>query len=365
MKLHFYIARRFTRSFLTILAAVMGIFMLLATVDHITMFDGGSVGFGDLLRLSLLQMPAWIYDMLPLLVILATLMLFLSLARTSEMVVTRAAGRSALITLIAPVLTIAAIGGLALAVVNPIAASTSKRYEILKGQLGGSESSVVSISREGLWLRQGSADGQVVIRALNAGPDGTELTGVTFFSFSPEGRPLARIEAASARLEPGRWALADAKIWSLTDTSNPEREAVLRKAYWITSNLTQDQIRDRLAKPSSIAIWDLPDFIAQLDAAGFSSRRHQVWLQMEIAMPLFLVSMVLIGAGFTMRHTRFGRTGLMVLLALGFGFGSYFIRDFAQILGENGQIPVVVAAWTPPVAAILMALGILLHLEDG
>jgi lipopolysaccharide export system permease protein len=47
------------------------------------------------------------------------------------------------------------------------------------------------------------------------------------------------------------------------------------------------------------------------------------------------------------------------------GFGIYFVRNFAQILGENGQIPVSLAAWAPPVAAILMALGLLLHLEDG
>jgi len=47
------------------------------------------------------------------------------------------------------------------------------------------------------------------------------------------------------------------------------------------------------------------------------------------------------------------------------GFGLYFIRSFAQILGENGQIPVLLAAWAPPVASILLALGLLLHSEDG
>jgi lipopolysaccharide export system permease protein len=43
----------------------------------------------------------------------------------------------------------------------------------------------------------------------------------------------------------------------------------------------------------------------------------------------------------------------------------YFIRSFAQILGENGQIPIMLAAWAPPVASILLALGLLLHAEDG
>jgi lipopolysaccharide export system permease protein len=41
------------------------------------------------------------------------------------------------------------------------------------------------------------------------------------------------------------------------------------------------------------------------------------------------------------------------------------LRSFAQVLGENGQIPILVAAWSPPIAAALLALSLLLHLEDG
>jgi hypothetical protein len=60
---------------------------------------------------------------------------------------------------------------------------------------------------------------------------------------------------------------------------------------------------------------------------------------MELSLPLLMAAMTLVGAGFTMRHTRLGRTGVMVLLALGAGFALYFVRNLAQILGENGQIP--------------------------
>ena len=86
---------------------------------------------------------------------------------------------------------------------------------------------------------------------------------------------------------------------------------------------------------------------------------------MELALPLFLVAMVLIAAGFTMQHARAARTGSMVLLALLGGFSVFFLRNFGQVLGDNGQIPILVAAWTPPVAAALLALGLILHLEDG
>ena len=65
------------------------------------------------------------------------------------------------------------------------------------------------------------------------------------------------------------------------------------------------------------------------------------------------------------RHARVAQTGTLVLLALLAGFGVFFLRNFGQVLGENGQIPAILAAWSPPLVALLMALGFLLHLEDG
>ena len=47
------------------------------------------------------------------------------------------------------------------------------------------------------------------------------------------------------------------------------------------------------------------------------------------------------------------------------GFGLYYVRNFAQILGENGQLNPLLAAWVPPVAALLLALGLVLQMEEG
>ena len=119
------------------------------------------------------------------------------------------------------------------------------------------------------------------------------------------------------------------------------------------------------AAPSGVSIWDLPNTIHELAAAGFSTKRHQVWLQTELARPLFLLAMVLVAAAFTMRHTRFGGTGVAVLVAVLLGFALYFVRNFAQVLGENGQLPILLAAWAPPVASVMLGVGLLLQTEDG
>jgi lipopolysaccharide export system permease protein len=365
MTLSLYVARRFVTSFALVFGAFFLILFLIQMIEEVRRLPDGETGIGRSAVLALLAAPESIYRILPLIVILATIALFLSLSRASELVVMRASGRSALRTLVAPVVTAAILGMLAVTVANPIAAATSKRYELMKSSLRLGEEAVLSVSREGLWLRQGGEGGQTVIHAARSNADGTSLSGVTLITISEDGTPARRVEAAGATLTAGAWKLTDAKDWRLDGSDNPEKGATAHQTLDVPSDLTPQQIRDSFGSASTIAVWDLPEFIASLERAGFSAVKHRVWLQMELALPLLFVSMVLIGAGFTLRHVRLGRTGVFVLAAIAAGFSIFFLRNFAQILGENGQIPVALAAWSPPVAATLLSVALLLHLEDG
>ena len=364
MILHRYFASRFFRTFMGVAAVFFLIMLFVDLVDQLRRFASVEASFTDLLVLSLLNIPQAFYAILPLIMILATIALFLSLSRSSEMVVTRAAGRSALKSLLAPLAVALMIGVFAVGVLNPIVAGTSKEFETRSDALKG-DSSVLTIGSSGLWLRQGNAEGQTVIRAQSANLDGTLLTDVTFLTFAPDGNPGKRINAASAELVTGAWILREAKSWQLAGVTTPETSASFAQELSIPSTLTPDQIRDSFGTPSSIPIWELPAFIDRLQTAGFSAQRHLVWFHTELAMPIFLVAMVLIGASFTLRHQRGGRTGLMVMFAIILAFVIYFIRNFAQVLGENGQLPVLLAAWAPPFAAIGISMGFLLHNEDG
>lgn len=366
MRLHLYFARRFLMTMLALTAVFFAILLLLDMIEHIRRFDTGEVAFASIVGLTLLKVPESLYEILPLIVILSTLSLFLSLARSSELVVARAAGRSALVAAMAPVAMAFLIGVASVAVLNPIVAGTTAEYEALSNRLRGVDQSTSSLTREGLWLRQGSRAGQTVIRAARANLDGTELTGVTFLGFADDGRPRYRIEAERARLVPGAWQIEAAKEWRFdAAVENPEAVSFEAARMSLASNLTADQILDSFGDPSAVPIWELPGFIRRLEAAGFSARLHKSWLHQELALPILLAAMVLVGAGFTMRHTRFGGAGPRVMAALILGFTLFFIRNFAAILGENGQIPILLATWGPPVAAVLLPLGLLLHLEDG
>ena len=365
MILHFYFARRFCISLLVITAVLTTLIVMVELIDQSRKFAGSDVGFGQRLGLTLLNAPETLNQILPLILILGTVSLFISLARSSELVVTRAAGRSAMRALIAPVGVALILGVFATSMLGPIVAATSKRYSELSDQYRSGGISALSVSEDGLWLRQGESSGQTVIRAARSNADASVLFDVTFISYAKEGGPARRIEAASAALRDGIWTLSDAKEWTLGDVRNPEAGAQVHTTLEVPSTLTLDRIRESLGTPTGVSIWDMPGFIGQLEQAGFSARKHEVWLQAELARPLFLVAMVLVAAAFTMRHTRFGGTGTAVLAAVLLGFSLYFIRSFAQILGENGQIPVLLSAWAAPFASMLLGIGLLLRAEDG
>ncbi|MEM6890737.1 MAG: LPS export ABC transporter permease LptG [Pseudomonadota bacterium] len=365
MILHLYFARRFAMIFLMLTLVMYALIALIDLVDQTRSFGALDIGFPSILALTLLNVPETLNQILPLITILATVALFISLARSSELVVTRAAGRSGLGTLVAPAVLSLLIGAIAVTMLNPIVASTSKRYDALAESHRTGGASTLSISGEGLWLRQGGEDRQTVISARRSNGDASVLIGVTFLELVPGRGPIRRIDAHRASLQNRAWLLHGAKEWPLERGVNPEGAARSHDELILPSTLTVDRIRESLSQPNAISIWNLQEFISQLDRAGFSSRQHRVHLQSELARPFFLLSMVLVAAAFTMRPTRLGGTGRSVLTAVLLGFALYFVRSFAEILGENGQIPILLAAWAPPAASICLALGLLLHAEDG
>lgn len=374
MTLALYIARRFLRLFVLIAAVFAAILFLIDIVEEIRRYGGRGVGLGGAAGLSALNIAESFYSILSLLTVLAAIALFIGLARSSEMVAIRASGRSALRLLVAPMLTAMALGAVAVAVLNPFVAASGKRYEAAVNQIRSGEAQVVSVSDNAVWLRQSvppvetdegiTAGGQVVIRADRSSADATTLYDATFLLFSPDIGPQFRLEAREAVLRNKSWQLRDVKAWPLAAT-NPEAEASQHPEIVLPSDLTPDSIRNSFGKPQAIPVWELPDYIAGLERAGFSAQRHKVWFQSELARPFLMAAMVLIAAGFTLQHLRGRNAGLPILLAFGAGVAVFFLQNMAQVLGDNGQITPQLAAWAPPLVAALFALALILQQEDG
>ncbi|WP_323036564.1 LPS export ABC transporter permease LptG [Pararhodobacter sp.] len=366
MTLGLYLVRRLASSFGMISAVFFGMLLLFEVVEMVRRFGGGETPMREIIWLAMLRIPATFYQILPLLTILSSMSLFLGLARSSELVVIRSAGRSAMRMLREPFLATLIFGALLVAGFNPIVAAASRAYQDRLQTLQTPDlQSQISLEGSAVWMRQGDTHGQTVIRAQSVAPDGLEFSDVSFMQFEREtGAPLIRIEAAHAHLDSGFWRLTTAKRWNLL-ADNPERDAATFETLDMPSDLTGERIRESFARVGMVSVWDLPDFIAALDRAGLSSRTHRSQFLSELALPVLMAAMMLVGAVLCFKHVRAGNSGTRILMTVLAGFALFFLRNFAQVLGENGQIPLSLAIWTPPIASMLLALGVLLHMEDG
>ena len=113
MTLALYIARRFAKTVLTVFAGFFVLLYLIDMIEQIRRFADADISLGAAAELAALNTPQAVYRILPMILILASIAVFLALARSSELVVIRAAGRSALRMLVAPLVTTLLIGALA------------------------------------------------------------------------------------------------------------------------------------------------------------------------------------------------------------------------------------------------------------
>ena len=104
MTLWRYILRGFLRSVLAVFAVIALVILLFTSVENLRRFgESGAERRRRRSSVTLLQAPEVLYQVFPLVLMLASLVTFLRFARTSELVVMRASGVSALRLIAVPV----------------------------------------------------------------------------------------------------------------------------------------------------------------------------------------------------------------------------------------------------------------------
>ncbi len=359
--LSIYLGKQFIKNVLIIFGVLMTIIFLADFIEALRRGgDREDMTIGILIQMVLLRLPTLSMKLLPFIALFGAMLTFFRLAKTSELAVIRATGVS-IWQFLFPALAIAfAFGLLVLTVINPIAAAMQAQNDRMEAKYFERHSNLLTLSTNDLWLRQIDDDGLSVIHARGVVNQGIDLADVIIFQYEGDSEIFTRrIDADRARLRPGYWELHNVVV------TGPNRPAERHTRLELPTSLTVLQIQESFASPATLSFWDLPDFIATLEHAGFSGDRHRLYFYSLIAGPILLLAMVLVAATFSLRSLRQGRTVLMVLGGIITGFVFYFMTDIIYALGLAGNLPVLLAAFIPAAAITLFGLAMMFHLEDG
>ncbi len=320
------------------------------------------ISVAGLFGLTLLSIPSLVLVLLPFIFLFGCMAAYVSLNRRSELVAMRAAGVSAWRFILPTAAAAAMIGALSVTLLNPLAAAANAQFGLERARI---MDNYLVDAPEDIWLRQGDERSQIVIHARDREiVDGTVLLRrVSLFIYQkneagiPEFR--RRLEAAEARLLPGFWRLTDVREAAAGESSVRSESLSLR------SSLDSESALERFASPQAIAFWRLPAAIRTTEQAGFSASRYELRFQQLLATPLLFAGMTILAAAFSLRLARLGGLAGLAGGGVALGFVFFFLNEFAGALANADIIPLVAAAWAPPLIALLSGLTLLCYTEDG
>lgn len=344
------------------LAVLSAVLLLIDFVGILRTVGGRSkdLSMGAAFGLTLLDVPSRILLILPFAFLFGVLGAYVNLNRRSELIAMRAAGVSAW-RFIFPAAGAAIVIGIATVLVfNPVASLLSAEYQrqtsILEGTATG--------EGKAIWLRQGDKHSQAIIRAASQIPGpGVRLKNVMVIEYTldPGGsaRFSRRIEASEARLEHGQWRLLNAR------EAAPGALATHYDSMSIPSTLNERTALERFARPDAIPFWSLPSVISRTERAGFSAIPYRLQFQQLLATPIMYAAMSVLAAAFSLRLLRLGGLAGLAGAGVALGFALFFTNELCSALGKSDVIPPVIAAWTPPLIALLAGFTLLCYTEDG
>ncbi|MDA9534206.1 LptF/LptG family permease [Amylibacter sp.] len=366
MTLAIYFGKRYLISFIRVFLSIVLLVLLFDFLTNLNRLNGIEAQIWNALILSFLRTTTYLSLAMPLIIMLSALAFSVSLSRSNEFIVLRASGVSALKGLFSVILSAFFLGLISIFILDPLAGKMIGYYDIKLDKLRSKEQSQVLINDNGYWMRQATLNGHQIIKAVSVSNNGQRLHQVTIFNYDKNGLVKERFFSESAALEKNELLLTNTIKWSDTKIKkNPIIANEKIKKLNIKTEITPTQLLDGYASPETISPWNMNKQIKKVKSSGFSVLKYQSKKMEQYARPFLFIVMVILGTVFTLQNSRSRNIGISVVLAVASGFFLHFFQNFCTTLGRSGEIPLIVATWSPIISIGLIAMTLFLHYEDG
>lgn len=355
-----YLALLFSKNVLFLFSALLTIVYLFDTLELLRRAaKKDSAGIATILEMGLYKLPEVGQQLIPFAILFAGILTLWQLSRRQELVILRCAGLSAW-RFLSPLFISAALFGLFyITILHPFSAHMITKYEAMQSLYLGQTKNLVSVSKNGLWLKEKDSEGEIIFYAASVTLPQWELHNVMALFFDNNSNNYQRVDANKALLKDGQWVFQDVKI------NRPGTPTLSPPIYTIATEMSQSDLQESFADPETISFWDLPEFIQTLKETGLEATALEIYYQNLLSQPLLMASMILIAAAVTLRAPRAQKNLILILIGIAAGFSIFFLSSFLKALGVTHQIPVMLSAWAPSLICCFVGTSILMQTEDG
>lgn len=356
MTLSWYLTKAYLGRFSALLIGLV-VFLqmldLLANADAV--LEGGGEPIDSLTRYIFLRVPSIIETVAPLACLLGALTALVVLARNSEIIAMRAAGRSVL-SLIGGLVVV----GLGLAIIlfifsDRIVVRFNAQLEDWKsaGYKPGGE----IIDGSEAWVIE---DG-TIIRVGHVLRNGSVLNDIRVFHQTGSDAVADIVNIRLAIWENDAWNLFEVEQVGGDGLQNGTLNGT---PAWETK-LTPEDFNKLANPPSELTFDELEHYVRELALGTRPEYYYDTWLQRKLAGPVVLALMPLLAAIAAFAHHRQGSAVMVVVYGISLGFVFIVTDNMLLAMGQFGVLPPVVAAWLPLALFATIGLWIVISLENS
>jgi len=337
--------RYVTFTYLRLLAlagvALIGVFYVSAFIDLSEKVFRGTGTWGMLGHFFVYTTPQYLYYIVPLAVLLASLVTVAILTKNSELVVMKACGIS-LYRFALPMVAGAVAAGLFLFTLEQtILGPANHRAKVIRHVLdGGSPETFDMLNRRWVVGRDGS-----IYHYTYFDPSTNRFSGLWVYEFGDGMQRITqRTFADEARYTGSAWNVSRGWTRAFDESGEPgpfSEFVTVNRALEPPEHFSTDP-----PDPEFMSFTQLRAYTEQLAQSGFDVVRQRVALYRKLSFPFVTIVMTLIAVPFAV---TIGRSGAMAGIGIGIAIAlAYWVTIlFFAAMGSGGVLTPVLAAWAP------------------
>jgi LPS export ABC transporter permease LptG/LPS export ABC transporter permease LptF len=349
-----YITRLYLRVFALTFLGLLGIFYIASFIDLSDKLFKGTATGPQLVLFLWYSSPQFIYYLLPLSALIATLVTIGLLTKSSELIVMRACGIS-LYRVAVPLLALGLLWSATLfGLEESILANSNRKAEQLKHAMRGASPRMFDVMNR-QWIA--GADG-ALYHYTYFDPRLNLLNELSIYEFNDATWRLAkRTQAAQAAYRNQQWEAERGWVRTFDLSSDASTFTPFAKRTLALEPVSYFATEQPDAERMSFS--DLKRYISSLRTSGFDVVPYTVALHRKVSFPFVAIVMTLIGVPFAVTTGRRGALyGIGIGIFLSICYWGLFILFTA--IGSAGMLTPVLAAWAPNVLFLTVATYLLL-----
>ncbi len=349
-------------NFLKVKINVILIFVCLSIVlnlfEEIEFFKDLNVGIGLPIILNFLFIPNLLIKLLPFIIFISAMWYLISLNSSKDLLTLKVFGFSNLKIVFILSITSFVFGLFVILAINPVTSVMIKYYEQTKAEYSKDIEHLVSINKNGVWIKEIKNKNLRIITAKKL--DGNFLNNVSIYDIDSENNIKKRYYSNKADISNNLWKFKEIQVFNFQDEFSLKNI----ENFELLSSYDSEKLSSLYRNLDTISFINLLSKFDEFNEKGYSKKLLSEKLNSFLSLPIFLFLMVILASIFTMKISSKPQNIYYIFISIISCVVIYYFKDLSIALGQTNKISLTLAVWMPIIALTLFCSIGILHINE-